>query len=237
MYFKGINVSRQPFIEKFNFLLQLFSNYNYLFKENVHLPTILPVMWKIEEEPNTISKEYKNKISYQIHHLQHRSSTKNVPFINFPINKNVLPSASKNIPVIPNNLLFIPPALPRFNFKKPQYKQKTVFEIKADLQNDIYHLYAFGKKSEKIYCGISYIPSYYTSKYMNSIFRNIKENKNLDSLEESDDEEDFQDLRIDKYVDLKKIESFECEFKPKFRRWVPIQKINGRGKIIHISQL
>ena len=39
---------------------------------------------------------------------------------------------------------------------------------------------------------------------MNNIFRNIKENDDLDKLEESDDEEEFEDISIDKYVFLNK---------------------------------
>jgi hypothetical protein len=133
--------------------------------------------------------------------------------------------------------LFIPPSLPRFNFSKPQYKSKTIFEMKADLQNDIYHLYAFGKSSERVYCGIAYIPNYKTSKYMNSFFRNIKENNNLDALEESDDEEEFENQNIDKHVNLNKKLPFECIYLAKFRRWVPIKKVEAKGQIVHIRQL
>ena len=35
---------------------------------------------------------------------------------------------------------------------------------------------------------------------MNSLFRTIKENENLDSLEESDDEEEFENSNVDKFV-------------------------------------
>jgi hypothetical protein len=176
-------------------------------------------------------------IPYTIHHLQHRSNKRIVPYLNFPWSKNVVPSISKLAPQVPNDLLFIPPALPRFTFSKPQYKEKAIFEVKADLQNDIYHIYAFGKKSERIYCGITYIPNYTTSKYMNDIFRNIKENNNLDYLEESDDEDDFQNMSVDKYVDLKKCVPMECIYKHKFRRWVPLTKVEGRPSIVHIRQL
>ena len=48
------------------------------------------------------------------------------------------------------------------------------------------------------------IPDFTTSVKMNKLFRNIKENKNLDALEESDDEEEFEDTSEDKYVDLSK---------------------------------
>ena len=53
---------------------------------------------------------------------------------------------------------------------------------------------------------------------MNNIFRNIKENKNLDLIEESDDEEDFEDTRIDKYL-IHKTEpvKMKCEYNYKFK--------------------
>mgnify|MGYP003328747202 CR=1 FL=1 len=51
------------------------------------------------------------------------------------------------------------------------------------------------------YYNIMFIPDYKTSVMMNNIFRKIKENKNLDYIEESDDEDDFQNIDIDKYVD------------------------------------
>ena len=237
LYYQGIPTYKQPFEEKFNFLHNLFSNNKSLLHENPDFPICLPVFWKILSENNVIPEEYKNSIPYSIHHLQHRSNKKIVPYVNFTWSKTLMPSLSKNIPMIPDNLLFIPPQLPRFHFAKPQYKMKTIFEVKADLQNDIYHLYAFGKGSERVYCGITYIPNYNTSRTMNVIFRNIKENKNLDYLEESDDEDDFQDMRIDKYVNLDKKVAIECEFYPKFKKWVPLKEIHGRGQIIHIRQL
>ena len=116
----------------------------------------------------------------------------------------------------------------------------TLFEVKADLQNDIYHLYAYGQSSQKVYYGLANIPNYKTSVFMNGLFRNIKENRNLDSLEESDDEEDFQDMRIDKFVNLEKTMVMECAFNSKFKRWIPVRVIpsnHSGGKIVHISKL
>ena len=71
---------------------------------------------------------------------------------------------------------------------------------------DIYKLYFYNSKSGKIeYHNIAYISSYENSVKMNDIFRNIKENKNLDLLEESDDEDDFENISDTKYVDLNKV--------------------------------
>lgn len=51
---------------------------------------------------------------------------------------------------------------------------------------------------------IAAIPDYKTSVFMNALFRNIKENRSLDALEESDDEDEFENTNIDKFVDLTK---------------------------------
>ena len=57
---------------------------------------------------------------------------------------------------------------------------------------------------------------------MNSLFRHIKENSNIDFIEESDDEVEFQDVRDDKYVNTLLRIAMNCVFHTKFRRWVPI---------------
>ena len=72
---------------------------------------------------------------------------------------------------------------------------------------------------------------------MNGLFRKIRENQNLDYIEESDDEEDFQNIEEDQYVDLQKSLSMECIFHTKFKRWIPIKVIYNGAKIIHISRL
>ena len=59
---------------------------------------------------------------------------------------------------------------------------------------------------------------------MNKLFRNIKENDNLDTLEESDDEEEFENISLDKYVDLNKKYIMKCEYNFSFKKWVPLEK-------------
>jgi len=72
---------------------------------------------------------------------------------------------------------------------------------------------------------------------MNGLFRNIKENVNLDAIEESDDEEDFENIDPEKYVDLQKSLLMECRYHTKFRKWVPLRVVDDRQKVVHISQL
>jgi hypothetical protein len=90
--------------------------------------------------------------------------------------------------------------------------------------------------SENIYA-TAYIPDYKTSVMMNGLFRNIKENDNLDRLEESDDEEEFQNCSEDKYVYLDRSFKMNCEFNPKFRKWCPVSLADKRDRIVLSTQL
>jgi hypothetical protein len=125
----------------------------------------------------------------------------------------------------------------KMDFTKPQYRYPTVFQVTADIQFDIYHMFAFGKNSKPVYYNVAYIPNYKTSVFMNGLFRKIKENSNLDLIEESDDEEEFQNTEEDKYVDIDKVLSIEFVFNPKFKRWVPMRVVDNSTKIVHISKL
>lgn len=102
-------------------------------------------------------------------------------------------------------------------------QQLRTFFVKADIQNDIY--YVLHKMDEPITHNtmIAHIPNYKTSVMMNSIFRNIKENRNLDALEESDDEDEMSDpSKCSRLVDLEKCVQMECVFNSRFKRWHPI---------------
>lgn len=248
LFWQGISLVKLPFGEKLGFLHSFFQDpKNTQILSAINIAQLkLPIMWGISEDEinNThIPPNWTNRIPYTIHHLQYRSLTTIFPYINVTMTQgNTAIVKSAPAPLL-DEFVFIPPALPKYDFAKPQYKMPTIFEVKADLQNDIYHLYAYGQSSQRIYCGLANIPSYKTSVFMNGLFRNIKENRNLDSMEESDDEDDFQDMRIDKHVDLKKTLAIECIFNTKFKRWVPVRLIPDKmrlydnGKIVHISRL
>ena len=113
---------------------------------------------------------------------------------------------------------------------------KAIFKVKAEIQFDIYKLYCYHEGSTEYYLDYAYIPDYKTSVKMNSIFRRIKENDNLDYLEESDDEEDFENTDIDKYVDLNKYVYMECIYTPKFKRWIPCKVVNT-NKMVNMKDV
>lgn len=203
----------------------------------------LPIVWKFDEVgnkdseyPSTIPEKITNKISYPIHHLQYRSVFETMPYLNVFLNRKI------NLPAKPieqkkqseHKFDTI-----RFNMdtNKPQYKYPTVFQVTADIQFDIYHLFVYGKDNKSVYFNVAYIPNCKTSVFMNSLFRNIRENKNIDYIEESDDEDDFQNLNEDKYVDLNKVLLVECIFNHKFKKWTPIRLVDKHSKVVHMNKL
>jgi hypothetical protein len=78
---------------------------------------------------------------------------------------------------------------------------------------------------------IAAIPDYKTSVMMNRLFRKIKENENLDALEESDDDDEFENMNDDKFVHLDKCVKMECMYNKKFDKYVPL-KVAIQGNII-----
>jgi hypothetical protein len=99
-----------------------------------------------------------------------------------------------------------------------------IFIVSADIQNDVYHLVdPDSKQSDTDVKLVASIPDYKTSVMMNSLFRKIKENKSLDALEESDDEDEFENTNIDKFVDLSKKIKMKCVFNHKFKKWTPTE--------------
>ena len=72
---------------------------------------------------------------------------------------------------------------------------------------------------------------------MNKLFRNIKENDNLDTLEESDDEEEFENENKNRFVYLEKEYNMVCNFNTKFKKWYPIKLALHNQSIININDL
>jgi hypothetical protein len=176
---------------------------------------------KISEMYNLMNKYIK-----QVTYLKHT--------INFglPIIAKNQYDLKKQLSDIPYNLYCIQHRLlynnkPFLNeFIKIDQTIYKIFLLKPTITNDIYELYyKNGEKLEKY--KIACIPDYKTSVMMNSIFRTIKENENLDLLEESDDEEEFENINLDKFVDLEKEVKMKCVFMSKFDSWKPIEISNN----------
>lgn len=107
--------------------------------------------------------------------------------------------------------------------KRSDIKKEIVFQVRALSEADIYNLYCLDIYDDFEYIGLAHIPDYNTSVIMNKLFRIIKENENLDALEESDDEEEFEDEDENKFVHLDKVYNMVCEYNYKFKKWIPIR--------------
>lgn len=116
-------------------------------------------------------------------------------------------------------------------------KRDVVFMVRPDIQNDIYYLYGINNQYKEEQHSIAHIPDYNTSVMMNKLFRIIKENNNLDALEESDDEEEFENDRVDKFVHLDKSYKMVCQFNHKFKKWTPLKLADERSNIITLDEL
>jgi hypothetical protein len=247
LHFEGITMKSSLFGERIGFLQQFMSKLVIKFDTNNTMVFALPLCWKVELEahctndinnkiwnyPDNIPANIIKTIAYPVHHIQYRSLKEVMPYLNVNIQRKI----NTSVPQPQKTAYLQKDMVDRIDLSKPQYKCKTVFQVSADLQFDIYHLYAYGKNNQIVYYNVAYIPSYKTSVFMNGLFRKIRENKNLDYIEESDDEADFQDTEYDKYVDTKKVLLMECVFNNKFKKWVPIRVMDKKSKVVHIYKL
>jgi hypothetical protein len=124
----------------------------------------------------------------------------------------------------------------KYNNNKNSLNKNIIFKITPDIQNDIYHLHTY-ENGKFIFYDIACIPDYKTSVFMNKLFRNIKENTNLDSLEESDDEEEFENNKIDKFVFLNKSFKIKCNYNSKFKKWTPMIIADKKDKVITLKEI
>jgi hypothetical protein len=171
------------------------------------------------------------KTAYATHHVQFRSSETISPYLNHTYKKK----QEQAIVYEPDVILF-----PRadLNYMAQSMLRTAVFRVTADIQNDVYHLFAYeGKTQSNVYVNIAYIGTRHLSVYMNKLFRNIRENDNVDYGEESEDEDTFQNVNPDKYVDLKKDYKMNCVFNNKFKKWVPVSVVDSKTRCVNINDL
>jgi hypothetical protein len=234
LYYKGVSLDTARQIDRLSFLHKLFTH---ITQNTKNIQIRLPVMWKadIHDNDKTYPDTLPTSVPYVVHHLQYRSSMDTMPFINvFVARKGVVQPVAPPIIALKPQYDYVPA---KMSFMKPQYRCPTIFQVSADIQFDIYHLFAYGKNNQRIYYNIANVPTYTTSVFLNNLFRKIRENTNLDYIEESDDEEDFQNLKEDKYVDTTKTLLMTCIFDRKFKKWTPVSVAHNKSKVVHISQL
>lgn len=184
---------------------------------------------------------------YSVRYIQHREFSRVAPYVNVALKSQDISDTAKDTSVQGEDTsestrhvlakMMPPPPLPRFIFQNPQFRLNAVFLASADVQYDVYNLFAMGKAGTKVFVGLAGVQSYKTSVFMNGIFRKIRENRNLDYIEESDDEGDFENVDETKHVDLEKCVAIECVFNPKIKKWVPLKQAPASNRVTHISAL
>ena len=107
-----------------------------------------------------------------------------------------------------------------------------IFKVKASIEDDVYTL----KTKNGIY-GNLLIQNYKTSVMMNNLFRNIKENKNLDLLEMSDSEDEFENIDPNKYINLEKTLYMKCKYIKKFKKWVPVCTVDSNCRLLSFNDI
>lgn len=159
---------------------------------------------------------------------------------------SVTPPTTRQAPTVP---VIVPVSkMQRIHFIKPADEMLTniqaVFIVRPNVQNDIYELFvktarptaSTSSQPSYVFHNFAHIPNYKSSVMMNALFRKIKENARLDTMEESDDDDEFENTEQDKFVSLKTEYKMVCRLNKKFCRWVPISIVcgtNGNGSAPH----
>ena len=241
-YYKGKNVSRDTWGNKFELFEKLMSeSIKQMSLNNSFVVFGLPVF---SNKLDDFTRKLEN-IKYRLETIQFRSFQRANNFQYMSYRSFLIKDKDKDKfagPFKPNYQNSV--SNDRFKTTRPpsqndnKKKREVVFRVKPDIVNDIYHLYVNDmNESTYIYYDVAYIPDYVTSVMMNRLFRNIKENQNLDALEESDDEEEFENENEDRFVNLEKHYNMVCLYNYKFKKWYPTHLAGNNTKITKQHEL
>jgi hypothetical protein len=208
-YYKNNNVTKYTILEKLNLLKEMFE---YEIKQVAYTSDFLilglPIMKTNYEQMLTCI----NGLSYSVYGIQ-----------SYKIQQEQQHQQQHQNHHMQNELIGT------FKINK-HFLPEATFRVKATIEMDIYHLYVSDTNTDTLY-GVAMIPSYKSSVMMNSLFRNIKENINLDLLEESDDEE-YENINSDKFVNLNKTYTMKCVYNRKFKKWQPTEIVDDKQRVI-----
>jgi hypothetical protein len=206
----------------------------------------LPVLCRTEQDAQTIARN----LPYDTFAIQYRYFTHTRVFQQIlqdkpseisPVQSHIQPQPQPQPQRIISNHAVAPAPAPVASSAKREFIQpsdemltniQATFIVRPNIQNDIYELFVLpsaaassrgGGRCEYVFHNFAHIPGYKTSVMMNRMFRNITENERLDTMEESEDETEFENTEPDKYVTLTKEYRMTCRFNKRFCRWVPIE--------------
>ena len=238
-YYKGANYSSKTFLSRLQIIKHILQNeISQQTLTNKYILFGLPLM---NTDLITLLREI-DLLPYKISQLKYRwFETKKIMFSSYYkpsvrglIARESVPlSARESVPLATVVSRVSAPLATRVkdNIHNGKQLSNAVFKVTADVQSDIYNLFIYKDGIEEFY-DYAYIPDYETSLLMNKLFRNIKENDNLDALEESDDEDEFENNNADKYVYLERSYKINCRFNYKFKKWTPISMAKETDRII-----
>ena len=89
-------------------------------------------------------EKHRSIIPYAVHHLQLRKLNELSPYLNIGLN-NILSKICNRNEKTERKMQSIRALTEPKDFNKPQYKYPTTFLVTADIQYDIYHLFALGR--------------------------------------------------------------------------------------------
>ena len=222
-YYKGHDVSSSKFIDKLVILKEMFDNY--ITQEACRVDSLvlgLPIIKTNYDKAIACI----NGLSYKIHGVQMYKTQLHGTQMHGTHMHGTQMHGTHMHGVQDNNILGI------YKINTPILPE-VIFNVKPLLGADIYELYS--QDTTKPY-GIACVPTYKSSVMLNSIFRHIKENNNLDLLEESDDE-DYENTNISKFVDLDKTYKMRCVYIKKFRKWEPIEVVDSKLAISSYKEI
>jgi hypothetical protein len=177
--------------------------------------------------------------AYLAHHVQFRSSTEILPYLNHNYKKTATKTLDENNSNLSKDFVMKFP-LKNIDYGACSQKREAVFQVMADLESDIYHLYCYDGKNREdpyVYFDIAYVGTRKESVFMNTMFRNIRENSNIDLGEESEDEDTFQNIGMDKYVDMNKKLKILCIYNDKWRKWVPKNVVADSARVVNLNEV
>ena len=221
-YYKGLPIAQKPYLQ---LLLDMFTNEVEQVRYTADSLVVgLPVMTETYEE----ALEQMEQLPYKAYGVAALASTAyGAAYASAPVKTAALVPVPAALALVPVKTAALVPA-PASNLGN-----KAIFKVKADLAADNYQLYT----AEDLFYETAMVPTYKCSVMLNTLFRKIKENANLDLLEESDDEEEFENTKIDKFVDLEKIVLMECVYSKRFKKWQPVKTVLNHLKVISSKDL
>jgi len=213
--YQGNNVHKKPYLDKLNLLLAMFQNE---VEQIAYVPSTLVVGMPVMTSNYEDAEAQLNALPYKTYGI-------GIP----SIRQMQTPSIRQMQTQTPNirqmqtqTQMQTPMPAPLTKNYNNQYNiQNKLFKVKAELGADKYMLYTDDNKIFEQ----ALVSSYKSSVLLNSLFRNIKENTNLDLLEESDDEDEFENTDLDRFVDLEKTVVMECVYSKRFKKWEPVKVV------------